>query len=178
MSSKNIGLVLYLSSREHEGRRVVDEVRKSLVRFVCSTESDDGFYLYHPQVLEPVYSQGEKTAALGNFETDGFKFDLSFAMKQTMYVAAQGSDYINKLLILVTDSFLATDLPSIKKVVVLNEKEALWCKVLVVGVGNKYDKEKLSEYAAQTPSLAYLHSNPGELDVALKNWFEQFSEEV
>jgi hypothetical protein len=178
MKSKNIGLVLHLSSREHEGRRVVDEVRKSLVRFVCKTESEDGFYLYHPQLLDAVYSQGEKTAALGNFETDGFKFDLGFALKQTLYVAARGDDYTDKVLILVTDSFLPSDLLSVKKVVVLNEKESLECKVLVVGVGNKYDKDKLTEYAAQTPSLAYLHSHPGEVDVALKNWFDQLSEEI
>jgi hypothetical protein len=178
MKTKNIGLVLHLSSREHEGRRVVDEVRKSLVRFVCKTESEDGFYLYHPQLLDSVYSQGEKTAALGNFETDGFNFDLGFALKQTLYVAARGDSYVDKALILITDSFLSNDLISLKKVILLNDKEDLECKILVIGVGNKYDKTKLAEYAAQTSSLVYFHSNPGEVDVVLKKWFDQFSEEI
>jgi hypothetical protein len=169
-----IALVLHLSSRDYGGRRIVDEVRKSLVRFVCTTESEDGFYLYHPQVLEPVYSQGEKTAALGNFETDGYKFDLGFALKQSLYVAARNGDsYIDKVLLLVTDSFVSTDLPSVKKVVVLNEKEDLECKVLVVGIGNRYDADTLSAFASQTPALAYLHAVPGELDVVLQKWFEE-----
>lgn len=176
MRSKNIALVLHLSTRDHEGKRIVDDVRKSLVRFMRTTESEDGFYLYHPQLLDSVYNSGEKTAVLGNYETDGFKFDLGFALKQSLYVAARGDE--EKVLILVTDSFLASDLMSLKKVMVLNRKEALDCKVLVVGVGEKYDKAQLTEYAAQTPELAYLHTTPIKVDETLWFWFNELNEEV
>jgi hypothetical protein len=178
MKNNTVGLVLQLSSREHEGRRIVDEVCNDLVRFVCSTEDQDGFYLYHPQCLDIAYSRGVKTAALGNYETDGFKFDLGFAMKQTLYVTANSFDPdVHKIVLLVTDSFLSTDLPSVKKVVVLNEKEDLGCKVLVIGVGDKYDKAKLTEFAAKTPSMAYLHITPGKVDEVLNGWIKQLTQE-
>lgn len=176
MKNKTIGLVLHLSSREHEGRRVVDDVRKAMVRFVCKTDSEDGFYLYHPQILEAAYSQGEKTAALGNFETDGFKFDLGFAMKQTLYVTARGDE--EKVLLLVTDSFLAADLTSVKKVLLLNRKEDLGCKILVIGLGQRYDESALTDYASKTPEMAYLHSDPNQVDVTLENWFNLLTEEA
>jgi hypothetical protein len=89
MKSKIIGFVLDISNRHTDsGKRLIDLVKKQIISFIKTLDDEDVIYLFHPDVLEVVEGQGQATAVIANHETDGYKFDLSFALKQTLYVLA------------------------------------------------------------------------------------------
>lgn len=132
---KVIGLVLDLSLRPTEsGHRLVDEVRKILLDAVLLT-SELGLYLYDPELVDVFYKQGEKTAVLAKYETDGYQFDLVIAMRQSLYVLATEDGDSERIAILITDRLSEKDSFALRKFVSLNNKESFGCKCIVFGIG-------------------------------------------
>jgi len=102
---KVVGLILDLSLRHENGVRVLDVVKRQLIRLVTETFEDDvdGLYLYHPDVVEVARTVGEQVGVIGNYETDGTRLNLLPAMQQCLYVLAVEDDDLRKQLFLITD---------------------------------------------------------------------------
>jgi len=121
--AKSLGIVFDLSARlEKEGRRIVDIVKKNMIDIVrkCLIDGEDSMYLYNPDLIDAYFKHGEQVCALGNYNTDGYSFDLSMALRQTLYVLMSEDDDFQKHLLFVTDrlaneSALEKAFTSIKK---------------------------------------------------------------
>lgn len=155
---KTVGLVLDLSLRhDANGERILDVVKKKLVEIVRNSLEDDvdSLYLYHPDLVEVLYNHGDQISAISNYETDGWQFNVEAAMKQTMYVVA-GEDRDNrKYLILITDRLIRKS--PINKALFINEKDHLGCNLVVIGVGDRYDKNMLDQMAKINSAIQYFH---------------------
>lgn len=131
-----LGVVFDLTLQHHEKKRLVDLVKDQLVRYVREHfDDDDLFYLYHPEVTETLYRRGEQVSAISNYETDGWKFDLEYALKQTLYVVtAEDVDY-HKLICVISNRDRNVD-HLFKKALVLNQKDDCGCSFLHIAMGS------------------------------------------
>lgn len=121
-----------LSLRHVEGRRVLDHVKTGLIDYIRATfDDDDAFYLYHPDIIETMHKIGEHVGAVSNFETDGWKFHLNYALEQTLYVVDAEGDF-EKMLVLFTDRFNSTPLVRLAKI---KERHEIDCEVYVFCIG-------------------------------------------
>lgn len=98
-------------------------------------DGQDGFYLYHPEVTESVISHGEAVGAISNYETDGWQFNLSYALLQTLYVLDADSLTNRKYLVLVTDRL--TDVKPLVELLRTNERDDIRCEVYVILIGDR-----------------------------------------
>ena len=127
-----IGLVLDLSLRSVAGRRIIETVRDEMISFVKNLE-DDGFYV--DQTNSKVsYTCGAQVAVLGNFETDGFRKDLGYSLRETLFVVSSEEDDFEKTVILISDRLSDSDLPALKKLFALNKKNDNSCQLVVIGL--------------------------------------------
>lgn len=128
-------------------------------------DGEDSFYLYHPNLIESVILHGDQISAIGNYDTDGWKFNLNFAFRQTLYVLMAEDLSLPKYLFYVTDR--VTDAAPIEKALQINEKEMIDCQFVLIGVGDFYNKnicKKLSEES----NVIYFHlDNPSDLNSSL-----------
>lgn len=141
---KAVGLVLDLSLRhEAGGRRLLDVVKEQLVELVRLHFEDglDAFYLYHPELVDSVYKCGEQTAAVSNYETDGWQFNVGQALQQALYVVACEDYTLRKYLLYVTDRVRGS--AALEQLLSLNRKDGIDAHLVLVGVGDKYDREGL-----------------------------------
>lgn len=140
---KVFGLILDLSLREAEtGYRLFEEVRRQLHEVILLMD-EDGMYLYHPEVFDVLYKRGEKISTLANFETDGFKFDLTNAIKQTLFILCGEDEDSSKTILVITDRFGEENKFGIRKFLSMNEKDYLGCRLCVIGIGNRYNRKAL-----------------------------------
>ena len=75
---KAVGLIFDISLRhDNQGKRIIDVVKKSLVEVIRKGFEDDvdSLYLYHPDLIDCLYNHGEQTSAIGNYESDGWRFN-------------------------------------------------------------------------------------------------------
>jgi hypothetical protein len=144
---KIVGIILDVSLRHEGGSRIIDEVKSSLVDLILKNlESDvDAMYLYHPDLLEILIRQGDQTSAINNYETDGRMFNVENALKQTIYVIGSQKYISRKYLILVTDRLVSER--SLEKIVLVNKRFMIDAEIVVVGVGDHYDREMVSRMA-------------------------------
>lgn len=156
--NKAVGVVLDVSLRHIDGTRLIDEVKDQLCKFVSSfIDDDDAFYLFHPILLDSVYSKGEIVSCLQNYETDGWSFDVAYALRQTFYVLeAESCD--SSMLILVTDRMI--DPSPIEKLLVWCRKMGIECEFVVVGTGESFSFQKYQDF----PQLRKIFSpNPQDI---------------
>ena len=100
-----VGIVLDLSLRHMEdGARIVDGVKDELVEYVRTFDYVDLFYLYHENVIDVVEGLGKRIHSVASYQTDGFEFDLNYALKQTLYII--GSEDDDKQIYLITEGKL------------------------------------------------------------------------
>jgi hypothetical protein len=129
---------------DSKGIRYIDKVKKSLANFL-RTNYDEGevFYLFHPDIIDVSTHKGEQIASISNYETDGFRFDLSFALKQTLYVIAAEVDFIKRIW-LFTNRVSTKEIPLLKKINNMNSRMDLNCELTIFVIGNGFDKSVLS----------------------------------
>lgn len=175
--SKLLGVVFDISLRHSGSHRVIDQVKKSLIQFVSTFDEEDGFYLFHPELSEPFYNRGEHICMIANYETDGFKFDLGYALKQTLYVVGAQDPDMKKSLCLITDRLTAKDTFQINHLATLNEKDDLGCQIIVIGIGGKYNKENLFE-SCQGKVFCIHTDDPLQVNSILVNWFDDSPAEL
>lgn len=128
--------VLFDVSLRHgsNGKTNIDNVKQAMSDFFRNCfEDDDIMYLYHPEVSHTFNRVGAQVAAISNYHTDGWKFQLSFALKQTLFVLA-AEPYDDKTLVIITDRM--SDTKELKMVNNFNTKDMLGCKVLCIDIGN------------------------------------------
>jgi hypothetical protein len=149
-----VGVVLDVSLRHHGGQRVLDSLKTGLVGIAQGImQGDDLFYLYHPQIIEPVDDIGVAVGAIGNYETDGWLTDLRHALEQTFYVMAAEDADLEKAFIYITDR--TQDNRDLKKLMRTEERDQTDCRFILVGVGQYYKIEALEELASE--SVSYFH---------------------
>jgi hypothetical protein len=160
---KSLGLIFDLSIRHAKnGKRIVDIVKKKMIDIVRSLliDGEDSLYLYHPELTEASIKHGEQVFAIGNYDTDGWKMNLNFALKQTLYVLL-GEDYtFSKYLILVTDRI--DNEKSLIKAFDINQKENINCNFIIVGIGKFYDTNALKRFSDSASNVNYIHLNDAE----------------
>jgi hypothetical protein len=127
--------VFDLSLRHTEqGKRVLDVVKKEMVEYVRRLlEGEDLFYLYHPQIFEPTENVGQMVSCIDNYETDGWVFDLGYALKQAFFIVAAEDEDMEKTIILITDRL--QDTSPITKLLRLERRDQTGCRFVVVSIG-------------------------------------------
>jgi len=130
-----IGVVFDLSLRYGSNKKQnLDNVKKGLIDFFRKNlEDDDIMYLYHPDIVDTVNRVGAQVAAVSNYKTDGWKFDLGLALRQTLFILA-AEPYEEKILLLVTDRL--SNVAILKKISDLNNKDNLGCRLVCVDIGS------------------------------------------
>ncbi|MHA2428249.1 MAG: hypothetical protein ACXADB_09525 [Candidatus Hermodarchaeia archaeon] len=148
---KLVGVVLDLSLRHIGGHRIIDTVKKQLVDFVRQyLGGEDLLYLYHPFVFEPAETIGPIVSSIGNYETDGWVFDLNAALIQTYYILAAEDIDFDKTYLLITDRI--QDSAAIDKLFRLEDRDETESRFILVGIGNQYERQVLMDRSAN-----YLH---------------------
>ena len=157
-----LGVTLDISLNHINGQRVLDATKKELIDFVRRTmDGEDLFYLYHPDIIDPVFDIGKIVSDIGNYETDGWIFDLRYALKLTYYVVAGQDDDAEKMLIFITDRI--QDRVAIEKLIIIKEREQSDCRLVFVGIGEHYCKKILN-----IPEAIYIHlDDPSDLNQVL-----------
>lgn len=136
---KVIGLILDLSLRTINGRRIVDVVKKQLGAVLRAfNEEDTVLYLYHPDAIDTLGETGEQVGAIGNFETDGYMMDIPFALKQTCYIVAAQNSESGKHVFWVTDRFDASKTETIQRTFRMCRLDN---NITVIGIGDHHQKE-------------------------------------
>jgi hypothetical protein len=108
-------------------------VKKQAIDFIGRLTEEDAFYLYQPDAIEVMEGKGKQTAVLANYETDGYWFDLNFALKQALYVVAARPG--ERTLVMISDRLNEGGADrAIKKVSMLNEKDDMECRLVVVSL--------------------------------------------
>jgi len=131
--SRVLGAVFDLTLRHApDGVRILDHVKQALIKYVRDVfEDDDVFYLYHPDIIESMTKVGQEVSSIANYESDGWEFDLNFALTQTLYVLDAEHFDFQKKLFLFTDRFNPRP---IQKVVKLRDKDMIDCDVVVFSI--------------------------------------------
>jgi hypothetical protein len=164
---KAVSLVIDVSLRHDDiGVRLINTIKKQLTELVCSSfeEGVDALYLYHPSLIETLHHHGDQISAIGNYETDGWKFNVEIALKQALYVIASEDDDLKKYLVLITDRLDSRS--PIDKALFINKKDRIDCHLVVVGIGDRYNK-KLIEQALQDTGATHIHlPHPSQLSEA------------
>jgi hypothetical protein len=138
-------------------------IKKQLLDVTKRFTEEDSFYLYHPNAVDISEGRGRQTAVLGNYESDGYFFDLHFALKQTLYVAAQSD---GGTVCLVTDRFRKESVAALKKIIMLNAKDDLGCRILAVSVEG-------IEASLDSPHLFVATTHDGVGDVVYNFMFSE-----
>ncbi|CAE7860201.1 unnamed protein product [Symbiodinium microadriaticum] len=138
-----MGLIFDMTLEHHEKRRLLDIVKQQVIQYIREDFiDDDQFYLYHPQVTEVLWKLGEQVAAVGNYETDGWKFDLEYALKQTLYVVGAEDEDSPKLICVISNR--QRDPWLYKKLLKINDKDAYGCNVLHIALGESGEEIDVS----------------------------------
>lgn len=156
-----VGVVLDVSLRHQNDRRVIDTVKSELVKLAQDImQGDDLFYLYHPEIYEPVDDIGVAVCAVGNYETDGWLIDLRHAVQQTYFVMAAEDLDLERAFIFITDRL--QDNKDLQRVLKMEEREQTDCRFIFVGIGPHYRKQALEEL--QSDNVSYFHiDDPADL---------------
>jgi len=147
--NKAVGLLFDLSLRHAvSGERILDVVKDQSSKFLKQVlDYEDAFYLYHPLLDECVYKTGEIVSAISNYDTDGYKFSLEVPLRQTLYVLMGEDEDFEKTVYFITDRLDSTK--PIKDFLVAREKDNLDCKICVVGIGDRYDRDGLASISEE-----------------------------
>jgi len=137
MNTEALGIVLDLSLRQKNSIRLLDLVKKELVASLREFDNGDNvFYLYSPHLIDTIRDRGLITSAIANYDTDGFPFDLSVALKQSVFILA--SQHGRKNLVLITDR--AQNMYHINKVLSIIQTNQFDVCLHVIGMGENYHK--------------------------------------
>lgn len=143
-AGKVLSVVLDISLRhEGDGRRLIDNVKKNLTVFVkgCLEDDVDQFYLYYPDGEMAVSLHGEQNYIIGNYNTDGWRFNVLQAMKRALYVAAMEDLSVRKYILFVTDRIKSHE--DIDKVIWLSYRDMIDACFIVVAIGENCNKAAL-----------------------------------
>jgi hypothetical protein len=166
--NKSVGIVLDISLRhDAERNRLIDCVKQNLINLVKTSFEDslDSLYLYHPDIVDPTDKYGLQVHMLNSYDSDGWAFNLNFALKQTLYSLALQDFDMRKYLILVTDRI--TNIQPIQTIQRLNDKDGVEAQVIVIGIGDIYNKSLVSDFA-KTSLVTHIHlSHHSELSAQL-----------
>lgn len=162
---KSVGVIFDLSIRHtDDGRRIIDVVKKSFSSIFreFSENNVDNVYLYQHDDLTFKTLHGEISAMIGNYKSDGESFDVSDALKQTLFLLHNTGDHFErKYLFLVTDRI--SSIKPLIKIVSLNRNFGLDAKIVIFGIGEKYIRSELESFASTDPEVKLIHVNQPQL---------------
>lgn len=136
-----LGLVLDMSLRFGvNGERILDTVKKQLIDYLREDMvGEDLFYLFHPDILEPVETVGAMVGIVSNYETDGWLYDVSYALMQTFLVVASEDEDYERALLFITDRI--QDESPVRRLLKMEERSQSDCKFIFVGIGSQYKQK-------------------------------------
>ena len=131
---KVMGVVFDLSLRHSKNdKKHIDNVKYSLIEFIrANFDDDDIMYLYHQDSFVPANRVGAQVASIANYKTQGWKLDVSSALRDTLFIIGC-EPYDEKVILLVTDRL--SDTKVLKRIVALNDKDMLGCKLICIDIG-------------------------------------------
>lgn len=144
---KAVGLLFDISIRhEKNGKRIIDNLKKVFVSIIQNYIEDnfDEFYLYHPELVDSVTSRGDQICAVGNYQTDGWLFNLNNAFRRTIYVLMAQELTYKKYLFYFTDRILTTK--NIELALRIDKSNMVDVHFILIGIGNYYDKACLKNF--------------------------------
>jgi hypothetical protein len=163
-----LGLFLDVSWRlDAKGVRVLDTVKSQLIDFLRETmDGEDLFYLYHPDLIEPVETIGKMVSAVANYETDGWLVNVFYALLQTFLVVSVEDEDYERAILFITDRIQGD--AAIRKLLQLEKRDQSNCKFILVGVGSHYRQKALKDVAKDNPAVVFHHiDDPNDLTDAL-----------
>ena len=167
--NKAIGLVLDISLRHLEGQRIVDVVKRQMTEWMRKNfeESEDCFYLYHPQSVEPTRRRGESIAQVANYVTEGWLQNLRTALIQTFWVLVAQDPDAQKHLLFITDR--VQDEAPFRKLFLLEQREKTEMQFVLLGIGQYYQRHVLDGFT-DLPQVKVAHlKSPSEIVAALSS---------
>lgn len=147
-----------------DGRRIIDVLKKQTINLIRELFVDDvdELYLYSPQSSSPVTLHGDQVSKIGNYDTDGWKFDLGEALKKTINVLSSCDPIHRKYIILISDRI--ADANRIESSMRYSNKEWLDANFILIGIGGKYVKSAFECLSAKQ-QVTYFHvDHPNELN--------------
>lgn len=174
---KCVGLIFDVSIRHDiNGKRIIDILKKQTIDIIRELliDGEDYFYLYHPEIQESVLSHAESVCAIGNYNTDGWEFNVNYALRHTLYVLMSDDMTFKKYLILITDRLC--DKNAIEKAIFLDKKENIDCHFFVVGIGEFFQKN-LFEKTIDLKNVTLIHLNSA-LDLKSDLFKEKHGEDL
>jgi hypothetical protein len=169
-----IGMLLDISPQRYEKRPLLEYVKKSLIKLVRDFEDDDVFYLYTPDAIDTYLRRGQRVAALANYATDGYKFDLVMAVKQTLFVVAAGDPDGDRMVVIVTDRLNAEQIVALEKAFMINERDGFGLKYIVVGLGENYDRALVSKTCLEAGAVFIHLDDPNLISQSLSFVKQEF----
>ena len=157
-----IGVALDLSLEMFDGARI-DSVIKKQLRDFHRELNDFIFYLYDPEVTE-IKSQ-HFSSHLNDFVLPR-PFNYFTALDQSLTCVTDDAD--SSVLIVITNRYLGEQRCFYQSMFRKNLKRDLNCNVILVGVGDNYDKDDFSSLSSVSPVCKFVHLDLNELS-ELKN---------
>lgn len=147
MEAENVlGLIFDLTLEHHVERRFIDIAKEQVINYMRTQFfADDLFYLYHPDIIDVLTNIGEQVSAVSNYNTDGWKFDMEYALKQTLYVV--GAEDIDSPKLICVISNRSRDPWLYKKMIKINKKDDFGCNILHIALG------QIDEVEIEDPSF-------------------------
>lgn len=163
-SPKFVSLILNVSLRTIEGRKIADGVKSELIDFVNTFEEEDQLYLSSDPTLHCYYNRhdivetnGKRVAAIGNWHPKEMVSQSHLRLeihKAFQAVGANGDIDGDWYICLITDRYKQHD--EIPLMQMLNQNSNIWgeVKLIVITIGDHYD---FKEYEQVCNECKYTH---------------------
>jgi hypothetical protein len=149
-----VGIVLDISLQHHtDTKRYIDIVKSGLIDFAVKLGLNCGIYVAHPNNHHMPRQQGESVALIDSY-TDPEINAHELVLQCLDMVSSQESD--EKYIFFITDRFQTRSSYHYKKAVKLNKTRGYGCKIVLIGVGNRYDRRALEKLRSDSCVVAHL----------------------
>lgn len=146
------GIVIDFDTNQSvDNRTFLDVLKDGLVDFATQLGLNCGLYVAHPDNTEMPRKQGDLVAAVVRFKAGS---NAAKTMKQAVEIV--GNQKADKYIFLVTDCYNPKNKYHYEKGLLLNHSRRLGCKFVFLGVGTKYDKSGLDEFASEECKVVHL----------------------
>lgn len=113
----------------------------------------DTLYVYSAENAESKSKHGEQYHLISNYDFD-IDFNLSYALRQTLYLLVSEDMTYRKYMIIATDRHNKSGL--YEKILKINDRNFLDCYFIFIGIGDDYNKDVFNELSLKE-NVSYIH---------------------
>ena len=160
-----IGIALDLNLEPVNGVRIDELIKRSLRRFYNELKHDFVFYLHNPKSDLHDLESNEINESYFSSELNDFSLPCPFEWRSVLdtLLARVTNDYDIPVLIIITNRYFEGQKSFYELMLRNNLKRDLNCNVILVGVGDNYDKDSFSSLEAH-PFCDFAHLDLNELE--------------